>query len=297
MKLQKITFLLFSSLCFFSPVFGQEDDLLSLLGEDEPVTEYIDASFKTNRVINLHSLENTAAGVLDLKFSHRFNTIDGGFYDIFGLDGATIRIGADYGVTSWLQVGLGRSTLEKTYDGYFKYKFLRQSKGKVKMPVSAALFSSIAVNTLEWTQPERENYFSSRLNYAFQLIVGRKFSESFSFQFSPTLIHRNLVATKAERNDVVALGFALRQKLSKRVALNAEYIYVLPDQLAENFTNSLSIGFDIETGGHVFQLHFTNSRPMVEKAFVAETTGEWNKMGIHFGFNISRVFTVGKIFN
>jgi hypothetical protein len=270
-----------------------QDDLLSLLGDDNAdETDYATAAFKTNRVINLHSLENTAAGVMDFKISHRFGTLDGGLYNIFGLDLATIRLGLDLGVTDNLAIGLGRSSLEKTYDGYVKYKFLRQSTGKRNVPITAALFASAAIQTLKWAEPDRENLFSSRLYYTFQLILGRKISDGFTLQLSPTIVHRNLVRTSAEKNDVPALGIAARQKLSKRIAVNAEYIYVMPDRLAPEFRNSLSIGFDIETGGHVFQLHFTNSTSMIERGFIAETTGSWADMGIHFGFNISRVFTM-----
>ncbi|RMF02973.1 MAG: hypothetical protein D6772_02795 [Bacteroidetes bacterium] len=268
-----------------------QDDLLALLGEEETI-DYATAAFKTNRVINLHSIENTSAGVLDIKISHRFGMLNRGAYDLFGLDNATIRIGGDYGVTDRLTIGAGRSSYEKTYDGFVKYKFLRQSTGKRRMPVTAAALSSIAVEGLRWANPDRENYFSSRLNYTLQLIVGRKFSESFSLQFSPTLVHRNLVRFSEEAHDVLAGALAGRIKLSKRVALNAEYIYVLPDQLLPGYRNTLSLGFDIETGGHVFQLHFTNSTSMIEKGFVTETTGDWLDGGIHFGFNVSRVFTV-----
>jgi hypothetical protein len=130
--------------------------------------------------------------------------------------------------------------------------------------------------------------------YTFQLILGRKFSEGFSLQVSPTVVHRNLVKTRQEANTVMAVAAAGRVKLTKRVALNAEYIYVAPDQLAPGFRNSLSLGFDIETGGHVFQLHFTNSTAMLEHGFVTETIGDWAKGGVHFGFNISRVFTLAK---
>ncbi|MBK8705915.1 MAG: hypothetical protein IPN33_21750 [Saprospiraceae bacterium] len=287
------TLLLLTLFSLVSPAIRAQDDLLSLLG-DEETTNYATASFKTNRVINLHSLENTAAGVFDFKISHRFGTLNQGAYDIFGLDQATIRLGGDFGITNRLMVGYGRSTYEKTYDGYVKYKFLRQSTGKRNMPITAALMASAAVQTLKWQNPDRDNYFSSRLYYTFQLMLGRKFSDAFTLQLSPTLVHRNLVATKAEKNDVLALGIAGRIKLSKRIALNAEYIYVLPDQLAPQFTNALSIGFDIETGGHVFQLHFTNATGMMERAFIAENTGDWTDGGIHFGFNISRVFTVFK---
>jgi hypothetical protein len=270
-----------------------QDDLLSLLGEEE-TTDYATAAFKTNRVINLHSLENTSGGVLDVKISHRFGMLNLGLYDLFGLDQASIRIGADYGVSDRLAIGFGRSSYEKTYDGFVKYKFLRQSSGKKSMPITAAAFASTAVKTVKWQDPDRENYFSSRLYYTFQLILGRKFSDGLTLQLSPTLVHRNLVKVSSEKNDVLALGVAGRVKLSKRIALNAEYIYVLPDQLAPGYRNSLSLGFDIETGGHVFQLHFTNSTSMIEKGFITETNGDWADGGIHFGFNISRVFTVAK---
>jgi len=284
--------LLFLCAVFAALATAQEDDLLSLLGTDEPVTEFATASFKTNRVINLHSLESTSGGVLDVKISHRFGFVNGGFSELFGLDAATIRIGGDYGLTDRLTVGLGRSSYEKTYDGFLKYKFLRQQSGAKNVPITAALLGTMAIKTTPWADPDRENYFSSRLYYTYQLILGRKFSDAFTLQLSPTVVHRNLVRTKTEANDVLALGIALRQKLTKRIAINAEYIYVLPGQLADGYRNSFSLGFDIETGGHVFQLHFTNSTSMIEKGYMTETNGDWLKGDIHFGFNVSRVFTV-----
>lgn len=279
--------------CFLTNLSAQEDDLLSLLEEEEQVN-FVTAAFKTNRVVNLHSLENTAKGVLDIKISHRFGFINSGAYDFFGLDDATIRIGGDYGITDRLVAGFGRNSFEKTYDGYLKYKFFRQQTGKKNIPVTVAAFASTAIRTLRWENPDRDNYFSSRLFYTFQAIIGRKFSKSFSMQIVPSVVHRNLVETRAESNDVFAIGGGARLKLTNRLAINAEYIYVLPDQLAPQYQNSFSIGFDLETGGHVFQLHFTNSTSMVEKGFITETTGDWMNGDIHFGFNISRVFTVVK---
>ena len=282
-------FLLFS----FSLSAQEEEDLLSMLGEEE-TTNYATASFKSNRVINLHSLENTAKGVLDIKISHRFGYLNGGFSELFGLDAASIRIGADYGVTDRITIGFGRSSHEKVYDGFAKFKFLRQSSGLKNMPITASAFISMNVKTIPFQNPDRENYFSSRLYYTSQLIFGRKFSESFSLQLSPTLVHRNLVRTNDESNDVYALAIAGRQKLTKRIALNLEYIYVFNGQLADGYVNSLSLGFDIETGGHVFQLHFTNSTSMIEKGYITETVGAWENGDIHFGFNVSRVFNAGK---
>lgn len=185
-----------------------QEDLLSLLGDDdEPVIEYATAAFKTNRVINLHSIESTSGGVLDVKISHRFGFVNGGISELFGLDAASIRIGADYGITNRITTGFGRSSHEKTYDGFLKYKFLRQSSGAKVMPVTAALFASVAIKTVPWANPDRKNYFTSRLYYTYQLIVGRKFGEAFSLQLSPTLVHRNLVRTKSESNDVRRLGW------------------------------------------------------------------------------------------
>lgn len=285
-----------------------QDDLLSLLGPDS-IVEYATASFKTTRVINSHSLENTAHGVLDFKIGHRFGYLNGGIEEFFGLDQATIRLGLDYGITDRIMVGIGRSSYQKTVDGFAKYKLLRQCTQGCGMPVTLALVASTAITTLPadqvpWYDEERTDYFSHRVSYSFQLIAGRKFTDAFTLQLMPGLVHRNLVKTEEEANDVINVGAAGRIKLSRRIALNAEYFYVLPGQLAEptdaelavdpdaGYHNSFSIGFDIETGGHVFQLHFTNSTGMFERAFITETEGDWLDGDIHYGFNISRVFTL-----
>jgi opacity protein-like surface antigen len=283
---------LLAMLIFMCPLRAQ-DDLLSLLDE-EAYTDYTTASFKTNRIINLHSLENTHAGVLDFKVNHRFGQLNQGVYDLFGLDNATIRLGLDYGVTKNLQIGVGRSTYQKMVDGYAKYRILRQSTGKVNMPITLTVASGMYVNTLRWPIPDRENLFSSRLSYAHQVLIGRKFNDWFTLQLTPTMIHRNLVATAEDNHDIYALGIGARLRLTRRVTLNAEYTYLLPDQLDPRYLNALSIGFDIETGGHVFQLHFTNATAMTEPGFITDTTGDWLDGGIHFGFNISRVFTIVK---
>jgi hypothetical protein len=286
----------FTSSVFFmllTLALNAQDDLLSLLGEEEQA-DYTIATFKANRVINLHSVENTAQGVLDIKISHRFGFINEGISEFFGLDQASVRIGGDYGISDRFMVGVGRSSFQKTVDGFFKYKLLRQSSGLKEMPISMALFGSSAIRTGEFPNQDIDYEFKHRLFYTAQVIVGRKFSEALSLQVSPAYVHRNLVTSNDESNGVINVGFAGRIKLTKRTSLNAEYIYVLPDQLAEEFENSVSIGFDIETGGHVFQLHFTNSTSMIEKGFIAENRGDFFDGDIHFGFNISRVFTLKK---
>ncbi len=265
-----------------------------VIGGPKDRINYTTAAFKTTRLINGHSSENVSKGVLDVKISHRFGTLNKGGYELFGLDNATMRMGLDYGITNVLMVGIGRSTFQKTYDAFFKIKILRQSTGKVNMPISLSYVPTIALKTLKWDDPSRKNYYSSRLSYAHQLIIGRKFSESTSLQLMPTLIHHNLVTIAGDPNNILAIGIGGRQKLTKRVSVNAEYYYQLPGYKLTGTTNALSLGFDIETGGHVFQLHFTNSTGMTEKSFISETTGKWGKGDILFGFNISRVFTIGK---
>jgi hypothetical protein len=264
--------------------------LLDLL-QEEPEIEYAKYSFKTNRIINLHSLENTAAGVMDVKISHRFGTIDEGVYNLFGLDVATQRIGVDLGLTNDLQIGVNRNSVRKAFDAYAKYRIFQQSSGKRTMPITLSLLTSIAVETQKPTDLTRENYFTSKLFYCNQLLIGRKFNDIFTLQLTPTHIHRNLVALKTDPNDVYALGVGGRIRLSRRMTFNFEYIPVFT-ALSPVPGNSLSFGLDVETGGHVFQFHFTNSDSMAEYKYVAGTEKNWGADAIRFGFNVSRVFTV-----
>lgn len=295
--LYKYCILILLMFCAFTHLKAQEVDLNKMLEEeqkkeDQNKISYTEATFKTTRLINGHSIENTGVGILDLKISHRFGQLNGGFYEFFGLDNASMRWGFDYGITPRLTVGFGRSTYQKQYDGFFKYKILRQSTGKRSMPLSISVVSSVMLNTLKWEDPARNNFFSSRLYYAHQLIFARKFSEATSLQLMPVMVHYNLVKNATDPNDLFAIGIGGRQKITKRVSINAEYYYQLPGYRFSNTTNSLSFGLDIETGGHVFQLHFTNSPGMTERTFVTETFGSWSKGDILFGFNISRVFTI-----
>jgi hypothetical protein len=272
-----------------------QEDLMQLLETDSaqiPRREYIPATFKGTRIINGHSVETPAGGVLQFLISHRFGTLNSGAYNLFGLDQATIRLGLEYGLTDRFTVGIGRSSLEKTYDGFLKYKLLRQSRGAVTMPFTVVAFGSAALTSLRFPQPAIDAYFAGRLTYTGQVLIARKFSPAFSLQLMPTFIHRNLVASPADPHDVGALGIAGRHKLTRRISLSAEYYYLLPGKTADNFYNSFSLGFDIETGGHVFQLHLTNSPGMIEKFFIPQTTGSWGRGDIYFGFNISRVFTL-----
>ena len=274
---------------------GEESDLLSLLNK-EYVTdkkEYTSAIFKTTRIANGHSIENTGKGVLDFRVSHRFGRINQGIEDFFGLDNATTRIGFDYGLTNWLMIGIGRSTYLKEFDGFFKTRLFRQVDND-GMPIGLSYMGAISVQANTVPVPnEKEYFFSNRLAYINQLLIARKFNQMFSLQLMPTHVHYNLVQLKDDPNDVIAIGLGGRIKLTNRVAFNGEYYYVVGDKI-KGTRNSLTLGFDIETGGHVFQLMFSNSTGITERNTIGMTDGNWADGDIHFGFNISRVFTIVK---
>jgi len=277
-------------------IFGQED-LMNFLNQDtlQEIT-YVTATFKSTRIMNGHSIQRMPSGQLDFRISHRFGKINSGPYEFFGLDQSKIHLGLEYGIFDWLMAGIGRGTYEKTFDGFAKFIIFRQSSAARHIPVSVSFLSSIALKTVKWTDPSKTNYFSSRLSYVNQILIARKINQGFSVQLSPAFVHRNLVATELDPNDLWALGAGGRIKLTKRISFNAEYYYLINPKtyMSQQVYNPLSIGFDIETGGHVFQLIFTNSEAMIEKGFIGETTGRWSKGDIHFGFNISRVFTLKK---
>ena len=274
-----------------------QDDLMNLLDKTQTKeVNYTTATFKSTRILNGHSIERMMPGQLDVRISHRFGTLNSGAYNFFGLDQSNIHLSLEYGITRWLMIGAGRGSYEKTFDGFTKFSILRQSTGARVMPVSVSVLTSAALNSLKWTDQTRTNYFSSRMSYVAQVLIARKINQSFSIQLTPSYVHRNLVATELDPNDLYSVGAGGRMKLTKRISLNAEYYYLLNSKtnMSQQIYNPLSVGVDIETGGHVFQLFFSNSLGMIEKSFIGETTGSWTKGDIHFGFNISRVFNLNK---
>lgn len=275
-------------------VFSQED-LLKLVGDDKPKKELIKYAFKSPRVINNHSMEFLNPGTMDFRILHRFGNVNMGYKNFFGLDQASMRMGFDFGIMKSLMAGIGRSTYKKELDTYVKYAPIRQSKGgSWTSPVTVALVAGMTMDGLPWADPTRKNFFTSRLAYYFETIIGRKFSDGFTLQISPTMVHKNLVTLTTDPNDIYAIGIGGRIKLSNRVAFTWDYTRVLVGMPDSGYYNPLSVGFDIETGGHVFQLHFSNSTGMNERAFITETTGSWLKGDIRFGFNLSRVFQIKK---
>lgn len=267
-------------------------DLDSILAELAPDTgpAYTLHTFKSTRVILGQSVEAPVDGDLTFIISHRFGNIQGGFYDFFGLDQAYNRLGLEYGYKGVAGLSVGRNSFEKTYDGSLKIRLLRQQTGVKNIPVSLTLYSGFFLNTIRWTEPDRDNLFSSRLSYVNQLIVARKFSKKLSLQITPSHIHRNLVEADIDQNDVFAVGLGGKFQFVKKISINAEYFWLAPGQTANVYNSSFSLGFDFETGGHVFQIHATNSKGTTEKDFIAGTSGKWLEGDIFLGFNIYRVF-------
>lgn len=270
-------------------VFAQ-DDLLNMTADSNEVMVK-SATFKATRIINGQSVENVGRNNLDFIISHRFERVNQGFHEFFGLDAATNRLGLEYGINDFLTVGVGRSSFEKTYDFFGKWRLLRQSTGARSVPVSVSAFGSYALKTVRSTPSLSA---SDRSSYTGQLLIARKFTEALSLQVTPTVIHRNLPAIISDNQTVFATGLGGRIKVTKHTSMNGEYYYVFPNQIDDRYTNNLSFSYDIETGGHVFQLLFTNSFGMTERQFITETDGSWGDGDIHFGFNISRTFSFDK---
>ena len=277
-----------------APAAWAQADLLGQLEQqtkkDEP-SQVVDATFKATRLINGHTVQTPGEGTMVFLIQHRFGAINSGAYEFFGLDYAQLRLGFEYAVTNRLEVGIGRSSQFKAYDGFLKYKAIQQTTGGHEVPVSVTLFTSAAIATIKYGDGV-DHTLERRTAYTYQALIARKFSPDLSLQLMPTLVHRNLVLGEGEKNDVFAIGAGGRYKLTKRFSLNAEYYYLLPGYTADHFRNSLALGVDIETGGHIFQLHVTNSPGMIEQQFVTQTTGNFFGGYIYPGFNISRNFTV-----
>lgn len=310
------------------PLFALgQDDLMDMLEEVEPAKqEKVTATFKTTRVINAHTTETVKAKTIDVRISHRFGNIystrndNDGPDSFFGFDNvADVRLAVEYGITDELMTGIGRSQMNNLIDGLVKWRFYTQTTDN-KRPFSLAFFGNIAINPSkkfvfysgireELYKPIAANNFEPtygptkqffhRLSYSAQLIIARKFSPSISMELLPTYIHRNFVRDPQDENAMFALGVAARFKVSKRVAIIADYFYVFSPYRYNNlgaipFYNPISVGVEIETGGHVFHIDISNSRGIIYNNLLVESPDSWEFAEIKLGFNISRVFNVGQ---
>jgi hypothetical protein len=276
---------------------SKAQDLISMLDSIQPDQNeivYTEGIFKTVRLINGYTTETAAKKELVFSISHRFGNINTGIYDFFGLDQSTIRFGFEYGISDRIDIGVGRSNYEKLYDGFIKIKLAKQSSGSKRFPVNITFLEGMSIKSIDWVNQDIDYPFSARLYYIHELFISRKFNEKLSLQLSPVIVHRNLVETNDNQNTVGALGVGGRYKITTRFTLVGEYYYVFPGNAADNYNNSLAFGVEIETGGHVFQIHASNSTGMTEKAFIPETSGKWLDGDINLGFNIIRLFSLKK---
>ncbi len=288
-------YVLLSTLILMMPMAVLSQDLEAILEQESSDTTVVVAStFNGTRLLNGHSVETRKKGVLEFLISHRFGRVNSGFDELFGLDDSNIRFGFEYAMNDNLTLALGRSSFEKTFDGYIKYRLLHQRSGVKPFPLSITLFGSATEKTIKDYLPENKPTFSERLTYTGQVLVASKVNQNLSLQVMPTFIHFNSVPEQNDPHDMVALGIGTRIKISKRVSINGEYYYNMNPFESIDAKNSIAFGVDIETGGHIFQLILGNAVSMIEKGFIAETTGSFFKGDIHFGFNISRAFQIKK---
>ncbi|MEK6151950.1 DUF5777 family beta-barrel protein [Flavobacteriaceae bacterium 3-367] len=274
---------------------ARSQDLEAILEQESTDSlQLVFGTFNGTRLLNGHSVETRNKGILEFLISHRFGRLNSGFDEFFGLDDSNIRFGFEYAFTDQLTLAVGRSSFEKTYDGYIKYRLLRQKTGSRPSPLSLTLFGSTTIRTIDDFEPGNEPTFSERLTYTGQALLARKFGPHLSVQLSPTFVHFNTVETPQDPHNMFIMGVGTRVKISKRVSLNGEYYYNANPLESLNVKNSVAFGVDIETGGHIFQLIVTNAVSMVEKGFLAESTGDFFSGDIHFGFNISRAFQIKK---
>ena len=267
-------------------------DELNAENSKQPDTIFTEATFKSTRIINGQSVETLGKKGLNLVISHRFGNINSGVHQFYGLDQSSIRLGLEYGLTNRIDIGIGRSRELELVDSYIKFKLLRQSSGAYIMPISITLYSSMTITAQKWIDPTLYYSFFDRFSYIHELIIARKFSEKFSLQLVPGLVHRNLTQTVKDKNILPYIGFAGRYKILNRILLSTEYYWVYPGLTNVKIYNSLSFGVDIETGGHVFQLHFSNSRGMNERIMIPENHNSWKNGDFGFGFNIIRHFNL-----
>jgi hypothetical protein len=273
----------------------QGQSLLDQLNKDNAQnkdTLFTEATFKSTRVVNGHSVETTGKNNLNVIISHRFGNLNSGPHLLYGLDISYIRLGLEYGLFDNLDLGIGRSREQELVDCYFKLKLLRQSSGAVVMPISLVFFSSVQSKAEKWQHNELPYSFIDRLSYTNELIIARKFSERFSLQIVPGYVHRNLTDSIKDKNFVPYTGIGGRMKITNRISINIEYYWIYPGLFSHTVYNPLAVGFDIETGGHIFQLHFSNSRGMQEKIMITENHNRWSHGDFGFGFNIIRVFNL-----
>lgn len=292
-----LKFLFTKSLLFLVLAAAYAQNPTKQLDPPELPADLVYGTFNSTRIINGQSTLNPTSGSLYFIISHQFGRINEGSYNFYGLDQSTIRLGFEYGLSDYIGIGIGRSSLNKTFDAFVKINLLRQNVGMHKMPFSITAYSNISATSLKWNDPKVEYAFKNRAKHVSQLLISRKFGTSLSLQLAPTYIYQNPISSSFEDKNIFALGFSGREKIGKKTSIVFEYYYLLNEYFSDHYQNSFSIGYNIETLGHVFQVFLTNSQGLNDEAFIARTNGKWQNGDIHIGFNIYREFPIRKMKN
>ena len=260
-----------------------QEDLLGLI-DDNPKTTPVMATFKATRIVNAQSIEMPKPRILEFVILHRFGSMANGAYDLFGMDEAVIRFDLEYGFSDRLSIGIGRSSLNKTYDIFSKLKIVDQRTGHRSFPISLVLFTKMEIETIMKDMDMKDRY-----TYDAQLLLAKKLNRSLSLQLMPTFIHRNLVETHNDHHDLISLGIGGRIKMTRRTSINFDTFFPI-GRRGETYKQGWGIGYDIETGGHVFQLMVTNARGSFESEYIENASGAFEDLNLYLGFNISRAF-------
>ena len=260
-----------------------QEDLLGLI-DDNPKTTPVMATFKATRIVNAQSIEMPKPRILEFVILHRFGSMANGAYDLFGMDEAVIRFDLEYGFSDRLSIGIGRSSLNKTYDIFSKLKIVDQRTGHRSFPISLVLFTKMEIETIMKDMDMKDRY-----TYDAQLLLAKKLNRSLSLQLMPTFIHRNLVETHNDYHDLISLGIGGRIKMTRRTSINYDTFFPIGKR-GETYKQGWGIGYDIETGGHVFQLMVTNARGSFESEYIENASGAFEDLNLYLGFNISRAF-------
>lgn len=275
-------------LLIFSTVVAQDDLLDELDSEISVENTKENAIFKGVKIINLESTKLVGKNQLDFVISHRFGTLADGVDNFLGLDQASVRIQFIYGVTDWLNVSTSRSGFNKTYDLAVKYRLVGQEKNGFPLTIVGYNIANVNTDLDSDLLPQLE--FADRFGYANQVLVSRKFNSWLSLEVAPTFLFDNTVVEDDQDNAQFALGLGARFKLNKRFAIIADYGVHLNRVSNSQFQNPLAVGVEIETGGHVFQLHLSNSQAIFENGFFNQSRGDFSSGDIFFGFNLARSF-------
>lgn len=262
-----------------------QNDLLDELDAETPLSSYELPAFKAMKIGNLQSTKIAAKGDLYMIVSHRFGPLKDGVDTFYGLDEASTKMQLLYSFWEGVQLSISRESYNRTFASALKFRLAKQTE---KFPVNIVGYGIINKNTLinKTTFPELQP--EDAFSYAAQILISKRFSETFSLEIVPSFIRENLqnlnLVSEAKHNQF-AFGIGGRYKLSKRISLNGEYIYNTSRAPVSKFTDAYAIGMDIETGGHVFQLLFTNAQSSNEPGFISNAEGN-----MLFGFNVVRVF-------